>query len=135
MNTLMKTIQVSIVVPFKIEGDVLSIWMQRRESSDELKGLLEFPGGKVEKEETPFNAAIREVQEETGVGLEAARLMPNMTYKSSLKDKTVVLNIFTYKSHGEFAGGWYKVEEIDRYFDDIPPANKKFLKDVIKSIS
>ena len=131
----MKTVLVSIVIPFKIEDNELSIWMQRRASSDELNGLLEFPGGKVEKKETPFETAIREVKEETGVKLDTSKLKLNRTFENPLQNKTIILNIFTYECGDEFNSDWYKTEDLDSYFNDIPPANKKFLKDVIKSIS
>ncbi|OIO14305.1 hypothetical protein AUJ73_02410 [Candidatus Gottesmanbacteria bacterium CG1_02_37_22] len=35
-----------------------------KRSRGELKGLWEFPGGKIEKDETPFQAIVREVKEE-----------------------------------------------------------------------
>jgi 8-oxo-dGTP diphosphatase len=131
----MNLIKVSIVVPFKVEENQVYIWMQKRESSDELNGLLEFPGGKIEQDETPIDAAIREVREETGVELNISKLKLNRTFENALKNKTILLNIFTYESNNEFTSDWYKVEDMDSYFNDIPPANKLFIKDVIKSIS
>ena len=43
----------------------------RRAADVPLAGLWEFPGGKVEPNETPAQAAVRECQEEAGVGVEA----------------------------------------------------------------
>lgn len=40
----------------------------------ELDGLWELPGGKIEGAESPLTAALREVEEETGVSLEVARV-------------------------------------------------------------
>ncbi len=40
----------------------LSVWMQKRESSDELDGKLEFPGGKVEPKKRPRPRRLRELR-------------------------------------------------------------------------
>lgn len=46
------------------------ILVQKRDKGTHLEGLLEFPGGKVEKGEPPLQAAIREVKEEVGLILD-----------------------------------------------------------------
>jgi len=47
--------------------------MSRRGSKQSYPDLLQFPGGGVEKKETPLAAAFRETYEETGVKLKAKR--------------------------------------------------------------
>jgi len=46
------------------------ILVQKRDKGTHLEGLLEFPGGKVEKGETPLQASIREAKEEVGLILD-----------------------------------------------------------------
>jgi 8-oxo-dGTP diphosphatase len=41
----------------------------RRIAPPELAGLYEFPGGKVDQDEAPVDALVREVREELGVGI------------------------------------------------------------------
>lgn len=53
---------------------------------------LEFPGGKVEEGETPEEAAIREVGEETGGKIEYIQYIGQ--YKVFGKGKTIVKNIY-----------------------------------------
>lgn len=53
---------------------------------------LEFPGGKVERGETPEEAAIREVMEETGGSVESLQYIGQ--YKVAGKEKVIIKNIY-----------------------------------------
>ena len=50
-----------------------TVFMQRRLPSQSFPGCWEFPGGKAEPGETAEQSLARELQEETGVCLRAAR--------------------------------------------------------------
>lgn len=62
---------ISILIPYKQVSNEVYVWNQTRvEAGDSsLVGKLEFPGGKVEATESPLDAVVREVFEETNVRL------------------------------------------------------------------
>jgi 8-oxo-dGTP diphosphatase len=64
------------------DGRVL---IAQRPQGKQLAGLWEFPGGKVEKGETPEECLIRELREELGVETQAACLAP-LTFASHSYD-------------------------------------------------
>ncbi len=53
-----------------------SVFLIRRLRAMAFGGMWAFPGGALEPGETPVDAAVREVHEETGVVLEASSLVP-----------------------------------------------------------
>ncbi|HZK98791.1 MAG TPA: (deoxy)nucleoside triphosphate pyrophosphohydrolase [Caulobacteraceae bacterium] len=56
-----------------IDGRVL---IAKRPKGKDLAGMWEFPGGKVEADETPEAALIREMEEELGISVTHACLAP-----------------------------------------------------------
>ncbi len=52
------------------------VLMQRRRLNAAHGGLWEFPGGKLEAGESPEDAALREIDEELGLTLDASALEP-----------------------------------------------------------
>lgn len=53
-----------------------------KDRPDYLKGKLNLPGGKIEKDETPIQAAVRELEEETGIKV----------YESDMKEMGTIGN-------------------------------------------
>ena len=120
-----------------MEDDVY-IWMQKRETLDELQGKLEFPGGKIEKDETPILAAIREVQEEVSVSLSDDELELATIFENKLVDK--IINLYVFICHSSFkfqdteSSKWFPYGKKESFWLDIPPANQSFLDDIINNI-
>ncbi|WP_454882852.1 (deoxy)nucleoside triphosphate pyrophosphohydrolase [Sphingomonas oryzagri] len=78
---------VSAVALVDKDGRVL---VQQR-SAGPLKGLWEFPGGKIEGGETPASALIRELREELGIDVEEACLAPAAFASEPLGDRHLLL--------------------------------------------
>ena len=91
------------------------------------EGLWAFPGGKVEKNETPDDAIKREIKEETGLninieGLFDVQMMKNDNPKLSEKFPYAIILLYLCKSSGDIKIGsdaeefaWLSPEEMKNY--------------------
>ena len=77
-STLVLVVAVALI---DADGRVL---LQRRRFGSEHGGLWEFPGGKVEPGESPQIAILREIEEELGLRLDPAQLVP-ITFASEVE--------------------------------------------------
>lgn len=73
------------------EGRVL---VQQRPAGRDMAGLWEFPGGKIETNETPEGALIRELREELAITIDAADCAPVTFASASLGARHLVLLLF-----------------------------------------
>ena len=64
------------------DGRVL---ITRRPNGKEMAGLWEFPGGKIEKGETPEQALIRELKEELNIETKGTCLAPSALPATSMR--------------------------------------------------
>ena len=73
----MKTLQplVLVVAAALVDSDGRVLIAQRPEGKS-MAGLWEFPGGKIEADEKPEDALIRELKEELGIAVKEACLAP-----------------------------------------------------------
>ena len=85
----MKPLQVAVGVVKNNEGQVL---ISLRDKFLHQGGLWEFPGGKIESEETAEQALVRELKEELAISVLAAT--PLITIKHQYPDLSVQLNVF-----------------------------------------
>ena len=57
------------------------VLIMKRQNTKFLSGLWEFPGGKIEKNETALQAIVREVKEETNLTISNPLFLGNITHK------------------------------------------------------
>jgi len=74
-------------------------FVQRRPASGLLPGLWEFPGGRIERGESPDDAVRRELREETGLGVH--RLVRLGTVRHAYSHFTVELHAFAGRPRGK----------------------------------
>jgi 8-oxo-dGTP diphosphatase len=109
-----------------IDGRVL---IGKRPAGKALAGLWEFPGGKVEVDETPEACLIRELREELGIEVTEACLAPFVFASHAYDDFHLLMPLFlcrrwegfaTAREHAALA--WVRPERMDEY--PMPPADK-----------
>ncbi|OUM08873.1 hypothetical protein BW686_02565 [Pseudomonas syringae] len=120
----MKRVHVAAAVIRGADGKIL---IARRADSQHQGGLWEFPGGKVEAGETVESALARELQEELGIVVMAAR--PLIKVSHDYPDKQVLLDVWEVSAFtGEPQGVegqplvWVTSRELPDY--EFPAANQ-----------
>ena len=87
----MKVLTVVAVALVDADGRVL---IAERPKGKKLAGLWEFPGGKLEPDERPEEALIRELREELGIEVKAACLAPLTFASHSYEDFHLLMPLF-----------------------------------------
>ncbi len=95
MDSPKQRIRVAIAVLHR-DGRIL---VRRRRAGEHLPGLWEFPGGKVLEDESPIEAAEREVREEMSV--EAIGLTPVEIIEHDYAERSVHISVFEGSCSGE----------------------------------
>jgi 8-oxo-dGTP diphosphatase len=111
------------------EGRVL---LQRRAPGRTMAGLWEFPGGKVEADELPEHALVRELREELGIAVEPAALVPACFASAALSERHMILLLYMCRRwQGEprpldaSALRWARPGEMRAL--DMPPADRPLI--------
>lgn len=87
-----ETVEAAVAVILREDGQVL---LGQRPVGKTWAGWWEFPGGKIEAGETPFDALQRELHEELGIA--AVEATPWLTRTFSYPERTVKLRFFTVR--------------------------------------
>ena len=70
------------------------VLLQQRAANRAMAGLWEFPGGKVEEGETPEAALVREIEEELGLTLDPADLVPSCFASAPVGERHMILLLY-----------------------------------------
>jgi mutator protein MutT len=109
-----------------VNDDNKFLLLKRSSNIDWMPNKLALVGGRIEKNESPEEAAIREVEEETGIDIDKDKLIKSFEIERTDKDLDY---IFLYRFDGEpteielnnehSTYGWYDVSEI-KFLDVVP---------------
>ncbi|MCF8067450.1 MAG: A/G-specific adenine glycosylase [Desulfobacterales bacterium] len=133
-NTFPKRIKSQIVPEIHTAVAVIHkkgrILITKRKQDGLLGGLWEFPGGKIEKSETPDTACIREIREEINLDIEIISHMAHVKHAyTHFKLKMDVYKCRYLSGRVRLNGPvdfcWIKPNETDLY--PFPKANHKFM--------
>ena len=138
-----KIIHVAVGVVINEEGQIL---IAKRAHNQHQGGLWEFPGGKVEPDESVFDALVREFAEE--VDLRILSAVPLQQIKHDYGDKHVFLDVWLSRQsntpldsscaayEGKARGkesqeiAWVNIADLENY--TFPEANKEIVEHVKK---
>jgi len=131
-------IQVAVAVIINSEDEIL---ISRRSAEQHQGNKWEFPGGKVEADETSQEALGREIKEELGIDVQASTHLTDITHEYQADDpelsKTVRLEVYEIRQWlGEPKGmegqptSWVKREDLADF--EFPNANKAIIELLMK---
>jgi 8-oxo-dGTP diphosphatase len=123
-DDLPQPIQVVAGVLVDARGRIL---LARRTAGRDLAGAWEFPGGKLERDETPLQCLDRELNEELGIRVHAAEPLISVPHASN--GKRIVLDVYRVTAFGgkprsceKQALAWAPPEKLTTY--PMPPADR-----------
>lgn len=123
-----QVVHVAAGVIINRDGEVL---IAKRPDGKHQGGLWEFPGGKIEPDESVQDALKRELHEELGIDIQHTH--PLIRVHHDYPDKSVLLDVwkitaFTGEAHGKEGQPikWINTGELNQY--DFPAANQPIIK-------
>jgi len=121
-------IHVAVAVIFNAQQQVL---LALRQAHQHQGGLWEFPGGKVEENESVYSALVREITEELGITIVRASELIKVNHDYS--DKSVLLDVWKVSKYSGKPQGqegqqlrWCTIEGLVE--SDFPAANLAIIR-------
>ncbi|WP_156850934.1 8-oxo-dGTP diphosphatase MutT [Bartonella refiksaydamii] len=109
------------------------VLLTERPQGKSLAGLWEFPGGKIEKGETPEASLVRELEEELGVHVQASNLLPLTFASHSYKTFHLLMPLYLCYHYEGIAQGregqnlkWVFIDDLNKY--PMPDADKPLVQ-------
>lgn len=119
-----KTLKAGGVI-IRRDANVTYVLLLHRE---ELKDWV-FPKGHVEKDEDPYQTAVREIKEEVGLDVEGGKKLPDIEYDNTENPNGSIIKMYLYKSDqvdlkaidGEGEPYWMPIDEVEEKlsYDDL----------------
>lgn len=121
----------------RLPNNELEVWVQERTDDGPYQGLLEFPGGGIEKDETPFLACVREVLEEVGIDISSEKESFMGIYRNEHSGRAVLLYVFLFRDVDTLKGKgqWLRLRTLsdsENYRDKIPGPNHRIIEDLFR---
>ena len=104
------------------------VLLAQRPKGKQLEGLWEFPGGKIDADEAPEGALIRELKEELGIAVKAPCLAPLTFASHAYDDFHLIMPLYVCRKWEGFvqpldgqALKWVRPKDLRSY--PMPPAD------------
>ncbi len=126
--------RIHIVAGIIFNQEKSQIFITKRPEDKHKGGFWEFPGGKVEQDETIERALVRELDEELGIQVTEQSLFEHLEYdypEKSLKFDFIAVTGFNGQPYGREGqqGEWVDISDLSNY--TFPEANVPILNRVI----
>ncbi len=130
MESCRNTVPINVVVGVIKNADN-HVLIAKRKPGVHLSGLWEFPGGKVEQNETPLAALKRELHEEVGIAVISAAPLFELPHEYT--DYAVILSVWQVTAYENEALGkegqlirWVDIADLSDY--EFPIANNPIIQ-------
>ena len=120
--------EIKLVVACALINEQGKVLINKRPKGRDYAGYWEFPGGKIQENETPEQAIIREIEEEISIDINSSCLAPLSFSTYNSKSLNLVLLLFIARRwkgiesanfHTELL--WVKINKLRDF--KMPPAN------------
>ena len=118
-------------------GDSQRFLIAQRQKGKHLADYWEFPGGKLEPGESPWQALQRELEEE--IGILPTKASPYLQVYHRYPQRNILLDTWLVEKYrGEIVSGegqqlrWIELSQIDRY--RLPPADLPIIEAIRNSV-